>query len=226
MSDDQPRPLFMQPIPGYWRTKRILERMRRLQDLIRHSENWGGDIALAEPLERLLPNVVKEKQHLVLDQEITKLLRVVYWDLQYGGVDTEFIYGNTRGPLGKDSKRFRLPLDYHLLPREPGREHLSFQAMMRVLNDGIGVYEARLVQARRERFNPIVWAAHLIRLPITVMERAGFVGHEKTEELVLRAYVLFVRIMMGLILVLAALRLGVKVPWSEVVSSALKWVMR
>jgi hypothetical protein len=215
----------MQPSPGYWRTKRILERMRRLQDLIRHGENWGGDIALAEPLEKLLPNVAKERQHIVLDQEITKLLRVVYWDLKYGGVDTEFIYGNTYGPLDKDTKRFRLPLDYPRLPREPGREHLSFQAMMRVLNDGLGVYEARLLQARRELFNPIIWAAHLIRLPITVMERAGFVGHEKTEELMLGGYVRFVKIIMSVILVLVALLLGVKVPWAEIVSSVLKWVL-
>jgi hypothetical protein len=57
------------------------------------------------------------------------------------------------------------------------------------------------------------------------MERAGFVGHEKTEELMLGGYVRFVKIIMSVILVLVALLLGVKVPWAEIVSSVLKWVL-
>jgi hypothetical protein len=81
MTDDQPvaqppRRLFLQPSPGYWNTKEKIKRIRRLQDLIRHRENWGGDIALAQPLKELLPDVAEDRRHLVLDQEITKGINV------------------------------------------------------------------------------------------------------------------------------------------------------
>ena len=90
---------------------------------------------------------------------------------------------------------------------------------MRVLTQGVGVCEARLSNAKREIFNPVVWAAYVIRLPITVMERAGLVGHEKTQELVLGGYARFMKIMMALIISLSALLIGVKVPWKEIVTA-------
>jgi hypothetical protein len=230
MSDGQPvpqppRPLFMQAYPGYWRTKGKLERMERLQDLVRHRERWGGDLELALPIEKLLPHAPENKRHLFLDEEINKLLRVVYWDLHYAGVPTGMEYRSRYADAKQKPRRYDVILDYFRLPREPGSEHGAFEAVMRVLTEGIGVYEARLEAAKREIFNPVVWAAHLIRLPITVMERAGFVGHEKTEELMLGGYVRFVKIMMGVVVTLLALLLGVKVPWKEIVSYVLRWTL-
>jgi hypothetical protein len=223
----QARPLFALPLPGFWRTKTKLHRARRLQDLIRHRERWAGDIDLAQPLEKLLPDFPPDKRSAVLDQEINRLLRVVHWDLNSYGVPTAYIFEDPYDQTGSpEKKKYDIILDYFRLPRYSGREHAAFNAAMRTLNEGIGVFEAHLLRAKRDLFNPIAWAAHLIRLPITVMERAGFIGHEKTEELMLGGYAKFMKIAMSFILFFIALRLGIKVPWKNLLDKVFDFILK
>jgi hypothetical protein len=206
------RPLFLQPIPGYWRTKRKLERLKLLRDLIRHRENWAGQIALAKPLSELLPCVPENLRAIRIKEEIEMVLRLAYWDLEYAAVPTGVYYGK-RGEPEDEQRSFNVILDYFRLPREPGKEHYAFEATTGSLTEGIGIYEARKHQAFWEMFNPVVWVAYIIRLPITVMERAGLVGHEKTQDMVLSGYTLAIRLMMAALVGLFLVRQGVQFPW-------------
>jgi hypothetical protein len=121
--------------------------------------------------------------------------------------------------------KYDLILDYYRLPRLPHPQGVC-ELVLDALEQGIGAYERRFKQAKRELYSPVAWVAHLIRLPITVMERAGFAGHEKTQELMLGGYARFMRIMMGISVVLATLLLGIKVPWREIVSAVIDYIFK
>jgi hypothetical protein len=216
-------PLFQQPWPGYMRTRLKLNRMRRLQDLIRHKERWGGDLDLAQPLEKLLPEIPEDKRYLHIELEINKCLPMVYFDLNHLlGIRTGVVYEEQIGLRDEPERnRYDLILDYHRLPRR-GDGHVAFASVMRVLDQGVGVLESRKKQAFYELFNPVIWASRVVRIPITIMERAGFGGHEKTQELMVGGYATFMKIAMSLIVALVILLLGVKVPWDEIFT----WILR
>jgi len=220
-----PQPLFRRPAPGYFETKRVLARLRRFQNLIRHKERWGGDLEFACPIEELIPpNLGMPERFPLLDREILKAMNIVCWDINRAGVTTGVIYKHWDTLEGKEEKEsYDVVLDYFRLPRLLHAQR-AYEAVMSTLEQAIGVYETRLMQSRREIYNPVVWAAHIIRLPITVMERAGLVGHAKTEEMVLGGYAKFMKISMAVILVLMAVKLGVTVPWKDVVIKVLELI--
>jgi hypothetical protein len=220
-------PLFQQAWPGYLRTRLKLKRMKRLQDLIRHKERWAGDFDLAQPLEELLPGIPDDKRYLHIEPEINKCLPMVHYDLnRLLGIRTGVVY-EEQMPFGNEPERnsYDLILDYHRLPRR-GDGHVAFAAVMRVLDQGIGTLEARKKQAFYELFNPIVWASRVIRIPITIMERAGFGGHARTQELMIGGYATFMKIAMSLIVSLLVLLLGVKVPWGEIFTSIIRLILK
>ena len=151
---------------------------------------------------------------------------MVWWDLHAIGVDTVVIHKEHSG-FGKEGeeKKYDLIMDYFRLPRE-GDGHAAFQAVIDNLEQGIGLYKGRQKQAWWEMFNPIVWAARAIRIPITVMERAGFGAHEKTQEMMIGGYARFMKIAMALILSFMALLLGVKVPWKDIVTGIINTIFK
>jgi len=218
-------PLVAQPWPGYWRTREKIARARRFQDLIRHKERWGTDIDRAAPIEELIPGVDKNEAMLRLDEEIEKLQHLVFWDLsQYTGARTRVLWRDPYGVNDEKEESYDLILDYFRLPRPAGKEHKAFEAVMQCLNNGIGVLEARKKRAFWEMFNPLFWIAWFIRLPITVMERAGFGRNPKSQEMMAAGYVRFVKIAMGVILLFVCLKLGIEVPWKELLKRLTGWV--
>jgi hypothetical protein len=212
-----PRPLFQRPAPGYFQTKRVLSRLRRFQNLIRHKERWGADLGFACPIEELIPpNLAMAERFPILDREILRAMNIVRWDINRAGVTTGVIYKHWDTVEGKEEKEsYDVILDYFRLPRLLHAQQ-AYEAVMSTLEQAIGVYENRLIQSKRELYNPVVWAAHIIRLPITVMERAGMIGHEKTDEMVLGGYATFMKISMAIILALVAVKLGITFPWKDV----------
>ena len=56
------------------------------------------------------------------------------------------------------------------------------------------------------------------------MERAGLVGHEKTNEIVIGAYAKIMKYVMLVIIVFVAIKLGVSIPWKDVVMRALEFL--
>ncbi len=222
-------PLFHQPPPGYWRTKFKLERMVRFKNLIIHRERWAGDIDMASPIAELFPGESLASNSSVtvqrINQEIKQMMWMVNWDLNYIGVATRVNY-KERDPVdGEVINKYDLILDYYRLPRN-GNPHIAYQAVIDVLEQGIGLYKGRLKQAKQELFNPINWAAYVIRIPITVMERAGFGASEKSQDMLIGWYARFMQILMGLIFSFIAIREGIKVQWKEIVTDMWKWLFK
>ena len=191
--------------------------MKRFQNLIRHKERWAPDIPLVCPIEELIPaDIPMPERFDYLDREILKAMNMVQRGVNYAGVPTGVIHKRWDGIEQKGvERRYDVILDYFRLPRDT-RPHDAYEAVMSVLEQAIGVYESRLKQAKWDFINPVVWLAHLVRLPITVVGRAGLESHDKSAEIVLGGYGKFMKFAMSAILVLIALRLGVRLPWKEV----------
>lgn len=226
----QEAPLFWPAWPGYFQSKHKLSRMTRLRDLIIHKERWATHIDLVLPLEALFPgeNLSAANYATIqrIDQEIRQIRRMVWWDLHHIGVDTGVVWKGRRILEAKEpDKKFDVIMDYERLPRQENG-HEAFQAVIDVLEQGIGLYKGRLRQAKFEMFNPIMWVAHAIRIPITVMERAGFGANEKTQDMLLGGYARFMKIAMAGILGLLLLLLGFKVPWKHIVDAIIDTIFK
>ena len=125
-----------------------------------------------------------------------------------------------------DDREYDVITDYFRPPRPVNKPHHAYETVMHVLNNAIGVFEARKKRAFWEMFNPVTWAAFFIRLPITIMERAGFGGNRKSQELLVGAYATFVKAVMAAILVLVLVKLGVTIPWDEIVKAAVRFFLK
>ena len=212
--------LLYQPPPGYFTIRRMLKRAQRLQDVIRHKERWGNDVDFAEPLEKLFPKYKneKDKAYMRLDEEIGKLQPVVFYDLtQVMHLNTGVTWKSRYAKEGEKPKQYDLILDYFRLPQAEN-PHDSYDSVMKILTNGIGMYEARKKRAFWEMFNPIHWIAYIIRLPILVMMRAGF----GSQEMIVGIYGKTIRILLLAILVFLALKYGIEVQWKEIWT----WVLR
>ena len=77
----------------------------------------------------------------------------------------------------------------------------TFKAVIHVTDQGIGAYELRKKTAFWEILNPALWIAHLIRLPIWIINRAGFSPSQKFYESLIKTLML-------IILSFGAVRLG------------------
>jgi hypothetical protein len=209
-------PLIVPPAPGYFRAKRILRGLRRFQNLIRHKERWAADIGNACPIEDFCSaDMPLHERFAFLDREILKAMQIVHRAVNFAGVSTRVIHRHWDSVEQKEVEQgYELILDYPRLPRGT-RPQDAYESVMSVLEQAIGVYESRLRQSKWDFINPVVWIAYLIRLPITVLERAGLVSHDKTAEMMLGGYAKFMKYAMSVILVLLALRLGVKMPWKD-----------
>jgi hypothetical protein len=214
--------------PGYFAIKRKIRHLTKFRDLIIHRERWAGADADAAPLHELFPELKPGEYPRVevLEREIKRMQRPIHFDLNFAYVTTGVIH-NHREAVTREivETRYDVILDYFRLPRD-GNNHGAYEAVMNTLEEGIGTYQAALMRAKRDMYNPLAWIAQLVRMPITVMERAGFGQHEKTQELMLGGYVRFIKIMMGVVLTFLALILGIKVPWGEIVNGIIQYFLK
>jgi hypothetical protein len=222
------RPLFNPMWPGYFAVKRKLAGITRFRDLIIHRERWAGADQDASPVQELFPDLAPGTQPTrdVIDREIKRAQRPVHFDLNFAHVPTGVIHKEfDHAKNGMVETSYDVILDYFRLPRDH-KPHLAYEATMNTLEQGIGTYQVALSHARRELYDPVAWLAKVIRIPITVMERAGFGGHEKTQELMLGGYVRFIKIAMGAFIIVVTLLLGIKIPWKEIVAGAIDYIFK
>src|SRR5712692_2100369 len=210
---------------GYLECARRIEILKRFQDLVRHRERWAHQIGFARPLEELLPEGTTElTQWEVIDQQISRLQPVVGAFLALAGIGTVFTFLEPSFDREKSrvvmdpAGHYDVILQYFELPQgDLGRARQAwFEKVMNVLEQGIGVYEARRARALREKFNPLAWVAGILRFPVIVLGRAGLLDTEEGPSMVLRGYFWLVRVLFLMILTLLAARLGLSTPWQRI----------
>jgi hypothetical protein len=161
---------------------------------------------------------------MVIDQQIGRLQPVVRSYLLQVGVFTDILITEpawdrerqkeTRDALGRwDAVR-----DYFNQPADGVRgSKISqgwFEHLMNLIEQGVGMYEARRASAWREKFNPLTWIAGVLKAPAFVLERAGLLGQGRSK--LLELYLWIVRLLFLLGLIFAAAKLGLSVPWQQV----------
>jgi hypothetical protein len=223
-------PMFVQPPPGYRRSKSKLDRLERFKNLIIHRERWAGDVDAAPPVETLFADEEIDRNSFRtvqrIEEEIKQNAPLVFWDLQWAGVPTAVDHRERDPVTGNVTvTKYDAITDYFRLPRH-GDGQAAYEATMDVLHQGIGVYKAMAKQAKRNRWNPVVWLAHFIRLPITVMEYAGLTAHPKAQEMLVGAYAWFMRIAMLALILSVSIHYGVKIPWNELFSGVVKTLFK
>lgn len=203
--------------PGYWRCRRILNRLRKFQDLVRHQERWGYDLDNAQPLEALLPkgtDTSPANAHQVsqlIEKQINRLIPLVQFDLTVTGINTgASIRVNDDPEQWRDINLVSSYLDQ--LPPEVPRNR-RYELLMQCLERNIGWFEERQRRATWDAVNPLHWLAQVARLPITVLEMAGLVPTQKEHSQFVTVYVWLLRFVFLLILVFAATKLGISIPW-------------
>jgi hypothetical protein len=230
---------------GYFDCKKRIKRLRRFQNLVRHREKWAHQIDLAPPLKDLIPELYRDvppeersglmpnltqdqiravREPILIDQEINKLIPMVRAYLNVVGISTRFEFRHREQEFDAAQGRavpreivtqFDIVGDYFRLPHDgSGR---TFEDLFGVVEQAIGIYEARQHVAKVELFNPLVWLAKILSAPLYILERAGFdQSPEAIQSGVFQVYAWFIRVLVAAVLVLVAVRLGISVPWGQI----------
>jgi len=220
--------------PDYRHSKIRLARLRKFQDLLRHYQRWPDDLALARPLDQLIPQgTPPSDQRRMLELEINKLLVIVHRDVVEANVVplVEYSWNEphvdraTAEVVREEKKRLYDVITHYYQLVEDHPYHKDFAAIMSVLEQAIGMYEARVKYTFGQLFNPIEWISWLVRLPLEILERAGL---DQNDDMHKRAYSIYgwiIRVVFALILLLIAARIGIKVDWKELFSRTVRWVI-
>jgi hypothetical protein len=216
-----PRPRYP---PGYFACRRVIARLKRFQDLIRHNQRWGHQVQFARRLDELIPKDTElAKVPWVIESEINKLMPIISWDLRRVGIptgvrwedrDDEFEMIGTSPKFKKVRCNADLISDYFELPRE-GSNARFFDMVIAAVDRGIGAYEMLQRHALRRKYNPLDWIAFLLALPILVLERAG-IASEETDSKLVTGYAWIIRILIAILLGLTVTKLGTSIPWNVV----------
>ncbi len=212
--------------PGFLKSRRAEERLSLFQDLVRHHQRWGHQIRFARPIEELLPpNTPPNDRYPLLEREIQRLIPLIREDLRAAGVlsvfsmtSKEFEYDFEKGKQlpHETTQTYDVVRDYFLLPHDNTRAKY-FDLLMAVLEQGIGFYLETRRSALRRKLNPVSWLACVIRFPVLVLEAGGLEG-QAGKSAVYGVYAWLLRLVILAILALIATKLGVSIPWRQLVA--------
>jgi small basic protein len=210
--------------PGYFACKRTIAELERFQELLRHHRRWAHQIQFARDLKELIPADTKpEHEHTVIEREMNRLIPLVAQSLELVGITTVVSWTTIEDQWWEGQSKYapkehqqNLILNALHLPDKEGRATF-FDALLGYLDRGIGAYTELKKRAIRRKYNPVAWIAFVMSLPIRVISRAGLESDD-SESTIVSAYAWFIRIVVGIILVFMATKLGISIDWKEILS--------
>jgi hypothetical protein len=184
---------------------------------------FDHELQFAHTLEELLPEGTSEAQRpFVIDRELNRLILIIHRDLHRAEIPTHMAE-ETRKPTKFDKEGDVVETvivkgsDYDILENFHGRQNV-FEVLMTLLERAIGVYQEWQDAAFRDLFNPLVWLAWFIRLPISILEHAGL-SDESVTSRVIQGYGWIIRVCMVALIVSASLwvltKVGMPIPWDK-----------
>ncbi len=201
--------------PNLFYCIKAIEHLKRFQDLIRHHQSWAYDVGFARPIKDLIPEHTPEKHPQLMEKYISRMIPTIRDILGYARIGIDYIVTDKPQIMQKDAKpiehNYNLVSDYFRL-REKNAV-LGYELVMQAIEKGIGFYEEKRKEALWDLFNPIVWIAWFIRLPITILDRAGIKG---SHTIMGNIYGWLIRLVMLIILLLACAKLKISIPWEKI----------
>jgi hypothetical protein len=220
LTQEFPPPRVRRPPVAYSSCRRRVAKLERYKFLVSHHTRLAPYVLKIPPLEELVPEIKEPIDRMtLLPREISRLTPVVYWILQEAGVPTKIDVSERDWQPGPKETTVTRTYDLVTDFLDHAHDQRFFELLQRVLEEGIGAYESRMEVARSERYNPVVWLARIIRMPITIMEYAGIIPD---NLLIARLFSLALQLLMFLILLFAAVRMGAGIPWEALVRAILK----
>lgn len=204
--------------PSYFYCRYAIRRLQYFQDLVKH-DRGREDTEDAKPLKELLPKNIPENKHrIAIDRQINKLIPSIEDVLLKAHINTgivsqraeqEFNYDKIRIEYKKVEEEYDSISNYFEIPHTYDAHRLLMQALER----GIGFYEDRQRGALLDLINPLAWIAWFIRLPFWILGRAGM----EDKNIVVDLYKWLIRIIMFVILAFIMTKLGISIPWAELI---------
>jgi hypothetical protein len=198
--------------PGFWRCRRTINRLLRFQHLVQQHDKWGSHMEYPPPLEKLIGKEWMEKNpEIETERQMSKIAPQVARDLGLAGISH-----HVKLDLSGEERLLSLVTDYLAFPQEARSR--KFKSLMQRLDMTVGQYEERQHHAILDWFNPLFWAASLLRMPVTILEYAGLITTVEHHSSWIKFYEWIGRIAFGFVVVMVvayiARRLGFTVPWN------------
>jgi hypothetical protein len=201
---------------GYFQCKRVIAFLREFQDLVRHDFRFESQHA-HRTLEVLVPgSEVPANRERLLHARINQLIPRVRNALWVAGIRTDMVSEEYEGSSLEDPKKVERRFDLIEHYFDHNHDLQSYRYVIQALDRGIGVFEQKERHEFRQLFNPVTYLAWCLRLPITILERAG-IDVDEASSVMIRSYGWLVRLVMLLLLALLAKRLGITGVWDKVI---------
>jgi hypothetical protein len=193
---------------------RTIKQLERLKDLIRHQHRW------AHQTPRRSLEVLGIESSSQLRTEINKLLPIARRAAFKAQVSTQVVTQERQRPFvdGKyKDTTYDLFVNYDRVLEKDGPSAGWFDLVLDSLDQAIGWYEDRRRRLLLQLFNPLRLIAHLLRVPVTVLEYMGF---DATGSFGQQALSVTIQIIWTLLL-LALASLGLKPSILDPISKAI-----
>jgi hypothetical protein len=206
------------PPPGYFATQAIINDLQRFQNLLRHHQRWATQIDFAPPIEQLIPDITDTNQRWLIEREINRLIPIIKEHLKNANIGTAVtkVEEVEQYDFEKNIPRYIEKEDtWNLIDHYfDHRGQRTFELQMQAIERAVGFYRKRLKKALWELFSPVHWVATILRLPLRVLELSGL---ETSGKMVSEIYAWIIRIGILIILGMIAARLGVNLPWDQII---------
>ena len=180
MSETKKRPI------GLFESLRAIHQCRKLQDLIRHHNNWAPQLPLARPLSKFGISETDSNRKALIEKQINELLPVAQIcakraKMSLSVIVKEEVYPRLLPHEYKDVE-YNIFANYTKLMSIDDRSATFFNLEIGKLDQLIGFYSEAWL---RILINPLKWVAIILRIPISILEHMGFDSTGRTTELVL-----------------------------------------
>ena len=195
--------------PTYFECKRIIRRLQDFKNLLFYYCPYAGyekraTSPLSEYIETEGPQY--ERKHRI-EEQISRRVSLIDRDLRYLGVPCIVTFDK-----GEESEvTYDIFFDIFAFLRNDRGSARNYDLLLDSINRGIGLYEAKKRKEGRRLFNPLYWISLVLKVPLLIIEGADLVNTEEAGKTIFRIYAWTIRILMLIILLLIAKKLGVDV---------------
>jgi len=198
--------------PGYFSCGKILNEFNRFRDLVLHYIPFAGyEEQESRSLKELLAKDIQEtkQRYQTLKKNIDEMIPPIKKYLYRAGIETKIkSKGYEPGSLKIMEKEYDIILDIFQLPHRLDAE--IYDMLISTIDRGIGFYKRLRKQELINLVSPISWIAYIFRIPLLIIQRTGLVTNDEGASLLLKLYIWVVRLIVLLILLLIAKKLGIE----------------
>jgi len=195
--------------PTYWACKQILNRLEDFRNLLFYYCPYAGyEEKASKPLSQYVDGTLPHYRQVdQLKEKISNHVELVGRALKRAGIPTIIERWSSDADKKETIDVFLNIFGY--LKSDRGTAE-PYNVLLDLVNRGIGIYEARRKAEKRSFWNPLHWIGLLLKLPLSIIVEADLVSDEEARRTLFKIYARIIEILMLIILLLVADKLGVR----------------